>query len=452
MAKEIQLNIPVKKLVDQYPDLIPVLKELGFNRITDPLALNTLGRTVTLKQGAGIMNIPLAQIEAGLQAHGFQVKKDNASGLKELLNRLNQGEDMEQVRADFIKDFESVSVSDIIDAEQELINEGTPETEIQRLCDLHSALFHGRTEAEILAEEKADQQEWDLIQILIAENRQLEKRIAVLNHLLKEPQPQVEEIRKQLEDLKNLKKHYAKKEELIMPYLYDAGITSPSTVMWALDDEILKDNSRFAKLINPDNLNEYIPQIKAMLQRMAEMIYKEENILFPMAQQTLDEEAWLETYGDIQEYGLAWLDSVKPWAKGEKWLQEHPYVPADLEIDFPTGRLSVQQLKTLFDTLPIDITYIDKDDKLIFFTNEGHVFARPRSAIGRNVLGCHPPRIIPVVEKMLADFKAGKRNRVERWIPNPDKPVKVVYQAVYDQNGEYAGTIEMVQRDRKSVV
>ena len=175
------------------------------------------------------------------------------------------------------------------------------------------------------------------------------------------------------------------------------------------------------------------------------MIYKENNILYDMAMKNFSQEDWLRTYKDAEEFGYAWIDAPQPWAEGEKWAEEHKWVPEDIQISLPTGTVNAKQLEQLFAVLPIDLTYIDKDDNLIFFTNEGHVFARPKSALGRKVYGCHPPRIIAVVEKMLDDFKNKRIDHVERWIPFPGKPVKVRYQALYDENGEYAGTLEMVQ-------
>ncbi|WP_304581062.1 PAS domain-containing protein, partial [Dubosiella newyorkensis] len=91
------------------------------------------------------------------------------------------------------------------------------------------------------------------------------------------------------------------------------------------------------------------------------------------------------------------------------------------------------------------LTFIDENDQLRFFTNEGKVFSRPHSALNRKVFDCHPPQLIPVVQDMLETFKAKKNDRVERWIPNPERPVKVVYQALYDSQDRYIGTLEMVQ-------
>ena len=367
--------------------------------------------------------------------------------LKDYNERLNNQEDLETVRKDFARDFESVSTDEIIEAEQALMDEGMEAEEIQQLCDLHSSLMHGMTVMEIHGMAKKEKP-W-LVNVLEKENQALESILTDL-YLNLNYEHAVEILPK----LSALKKHYQKKEELIMPILYDYGITGPATVMWGVDDEILRDLSRLSKTLTPENFNASRDALAALLRRMQEMIYKENNILYDMAVKNFSKEDWLRTYKDAEEFGYAWIDTPQPWDEGEKWAKEHEWVPEDIQISLPTGTVNARQLEQLFAVLPIDLTYIDKDDNLIFFTNEGHVFARPKSALGRKVYGCHPPRIISVVEKMLDDFKNKRADHVERWIPFPGKPVKVRYQALYDENGDYAGTLEMVQsfEDEKDTI
>lgn len=363
--------------------------------------------------------------------------EDKTKALYSMIKRLQDGEDLQAVRQDFVDQFQSVSVHDIIDAEKQLIAKGTAVQEVQRLCDLHSALFHGKTEAEVYREEERVRTPY-LIQILKDENLELLKRIKALNNALELDKS--EEIEKKLLDLKQLKKHYGKKEELIMPYLYAVGIEGPSQVMWGVDDEILKELSKIlrTKAFDPHT-------IQALLDRMKEMVFKEEKILFPLAIDHMKPEDWLETYADIQEFGYAWLEDVPVWEQGEEWKKEHAYTPESIKISLPNGELSLSQLVEIFQYLPIDLTFIDENDQLRFFTNEGKVFSRPHSALNRKVFDCHPPQLIPVVQDMLETFKAKKNDRVERWIPNPERPVKVVYQALYDSQDRYIGTLEMVQ-------
>lgn len=441
----IDIDRPVAELIGKYPDLKPVLIDAGFKKLAEPLALKTVGKLVSIKAGAEMLGLDLDAILAALKDAGYTTM-DSTKQLKEMIARLSAGEPLEEVRKDFVKEFESVSVSDIMAAEQMLMDEGTPQEEIQKLCDLHSALFHGRTELEVLAEEQqVESGNYYLLDLMSAENRELEKRIAEARKILQSEHPDFDALKAILVDLKELRRHYGKKWELIMPFLYVKGMTQPSQVMWGVDDEILRELSRLEKILTPQNLEENSRPLEDLFARMLEMVYKEENILFPLAVSMFDIQDWLKGYQDIDEYGLAWIDDFGKWDMGELWKEQNAWKPEDVKAKLPTGVLDMVQLHTMLNSLPIDITYIDENNNLIFFTNEGHIFSRPVSALGRDVTTCHPPRVVPIMQKMLEDFKAKKKDRVERWIPNPQKPVKVVYQAIYDENGDYKGTVEMVQ-------
>ena len=169
--KQLDLNKTVYELTNEYPEVKDIMVELGFKDITSPAAMNFMGRVMTIPKGALIKGISMDKVVETFENNGFEVKgytrqhaevillddaEDRNAKLKKLILRLNQGEDLESVRADFVKDFESVSVHDIVKAEQGLIDDGVPMNEVQRLCDLHSALFHGKTEAELWAEEEAE--------------------------------------------------------------------------------------------------------------------------------------------------------------------------------------------------------------------------------------------------------------------------------------------------------
>lgn len=167
--KQLDMNKTVAELVAEYPEVKVIMVELGFKDITSPVALKFMGKVMTIPKGAAIKGIPMKRIVAAFEGKGFAVTRvpgheasevlpgtaeDRNTKLKNLILRLNQGEDLERVRADFVRDFESVSVHDIVKAEQGLIDDGLPMQEVQKLCDLHSALFHGKTEAELWAEEE----------------------------------------------------------------------------------------------------------------------------------------------------------------------------------------------------------------------------------------------------------------------------------------------------------
>ncbi len=390
--------------------------------------------------------------------------QERVSLLKDYIARVGQGEELESVRRDFIENFESVSVHEIAEAEQSLINDGMDPAEVQKLCDLHSALFHGKTEAEVWAEEEAKSAEAGYkipqghpVDYFHRENAALEKKLKRAKLDLGFG-TDLRRIQEELADLKRVRTLYGKKEESIMPPLERYGISGPSNVMWGVDDEIKAElgrlTSSMATALENDRAQAMFDAIKediaAVYQRMEEMIYKEEKILLPMAMEHFTREEWLLVYEDLFEMGPVFIDSIPHWEEGDRLLEEkraaaRASIDSEGMITFEQGKMSLAQLQAMFDLLPIDITFIDADDVNQFFSNQGKVFARPRSALGRKVYDCHPVRIRPVVEQLISEFKEGSRDSYERWIPNPLKPVKIQYLAVRDREGKFLGTLELVQ-------
>ena len=229
--------------------------------------------------------------------------------------------------------------------------------------------------------------------------------------------------------------HYIKKEELLMPLLYDYGVTGPSQVMWGIDDEMKRELAMIIKALKADEetLPMYEARIRALTQRIREMIFKEEKILFPLSLRYFTQMEWYRCYHDLPDMGISFGVPIPAWAEAQPWLDQEAARLAQSQVggklQFPTGELSMEQLTTILQLLPVDITFIDKDDVVRFFTNEGQVFTRPLSALGRDVMNCHPPEIIPVVRNL---------------IYIRERPIRVHYQAMYDKSGTYIGTVEFV--------
>jgi DUF438 domain-containing protein len=121
-------------------------------------------------------------------------------------------------------------------------------------------------------------------------------------------------------------------------------------------------------------------------------------------------------------------------------------VPQTGALMLPTGNVSLEQLVGIFGTLPLDLTFVDADDRVAFFT-EGpdRVFARSKAIIGRKVHNCHPPKSVATVDQILSDFKDGRQNVAEFWINFQEKLVHVRYFAVRAGDGRYLGTVELTQ-------
>ena len=469
MKKILDLKKTVAELVEENPEVSEIMAEIGFKEITNPVALNVMGRIMTIPRGAAVKGIELAKVIEAFEARGYQVISDDAQSrqgrIRNFIERLSGGEDLESVRKDFVQEFSHVDAQEIMTAEQTLIKEGMPVSEVQRLCDVHSALFHGvageppsgalshdeiHAQAAAVNPEDIDAlPEGHPLSILRAENRELDTLLDTIEGELDgAKRPDV--IFRQVLALGDVRSHYIKKEELLMPLLYDYGVTGPSQVMWGIDDEMKRELSMIIKALKEDleNLPMYEARIRALAQRIREMIFKEEKILFPLSLRYFTPMEWYRCYHDLPDMGISFGVQIPAWEAAQPWLDQEAErlarSQADGKLQFPTGELSMEQLTTILQLLPVDITFIDKDDVVRFFTNEGQVFTRPLSALGRDVMNCHPPEIIPVVRNLISDFKAKKRTQmiVHRYIR--ERPIRVHYQAMYDAAGEYIGTVEFV--------
>ena len=469
MEKTLDLKKSVAELVEEYPEVREIMAEVGFKEIMNPVALNVMGRIMTIPRGAAVKGIDLAKVIAAVEEPGYTVLSDDAQSrqgrLRGFIERLSDGEELDSVRKDFVKEFSHVEAHEIMDAEQSLIKEGMPVSEVQRLCDVHSALFHGTASAppagalshdEIHAQAASvDPNDMDALPeghpltILREENHALEQLLDTITAEL-DGAKRMDVMLTHMLSLGDLRMHYIKKEELLMPVLYDYGVTGPSQVMWGIDDEMKRELSMIIKALKADaeTLPLYESRIRDLVQRVREMTFKEERILFPLSLRYFTQMEWYRAYHDLVTMGSSFGVDLPAWPEAQAWLDQEAARVADAPtgeaLQFPTGTLTMEQLTAIFKLLPVDITFIDKDDVVRFFTNEGQVFTRPMSALGRDVMNCHPPEIIPVVRNLIADFKAKKRTQMIVYRRIREQPIRVQYQAMYDAAGEYLGTVEFV--------
>lgn len=369
--------------------------------------------------------------------------KERASGkpsnsrtdqLKGYLKRLGQGEALETVRADFAREFGEVEAAEIMQAEQELLEEGTPLTEVQKLCDVHAALFHGATKEK--RKVNADVLEMTIGHPLYT----LTKENEVLSKLLAEYREGRENL---LPEIRQLSIHYAKKGDLLYPLLkVKYGISGPSDVMWTVDDEIRDELGRLSDGGYHDET--WKDRMDAVLTRAEEMVEKEQNILFPICAANFTQEEWVGIYRDSKDYAVCFGVEEETWEAAEK--AEAPVAAGgEGKVVMPGGHLTVAQLTALLNTIPLEISFVDADDINRFFNEGPKVFKRPTMAIDRDVFSCHPPKIEPMVRKIIEDFRNKRRDEVSVWMEKGGRTMLVKYMAVRDRDGKYLGTVELVQ-------
>jgi DUF438 domain-containing protein len=369
--------------------------------------------------------------------------------IKDTLRLLHEGKSVEEVQRIFRNAFDGVAASEISAAEQALISEGLPVSEVQRLCDVHSAVFKGSIE-EIHAPADVSQIPGHPAHTLRAENAEItahiNDRIRPLLTRVAAGTLTPQALLPEIGALLAIDLHYSRKENLLFPYLEQHGVTAPPKVMWGVDDEIralLKESAKRAAQGSAETHD----QLTEALTRVEEMIFKEENILIPMLIETLTAQEWSSVAAESGEIGYCMIATPPVWrAKATEAAQAAPAAPASGAIQLPTGFLSVPELSRLLDTLPLDITFVGADDTVRYFSQGSErVFPRTKAIIGRNVKNCHPPASVHIVEGIVNDFKSGKKDHEDFWIKMGDKFVYIRYFAVRSEAGEYLGVLEVTQ-------
>lgn len=392
--------------------------------------------------------------------------------LKEIIKELHQGKSVEEVKARFEEAVGDVTVTEISAMEHALMEEeGIPVEEVQRLCSVHTAIFKGSIE-EIHRSSQPEEQPGHPVHTFKLENREIERLVnfKLQLHLDKYRKDGGEEVTfKLLEDLNllmDLDKHYSRKENLLFPYLEKYGIYGPTTVMWGVDDGIrmmIKETK--GKLADGSADKETVClDLERIIKEVNEMIFKEENILLPMALEKLTEDEWVSIAKESDEIGFCLTAPDQEWIPERVPLQatsggdQNADITAETQqeqqegqppqgfVKFETGLLSMEQLEAVMNHLPVDLTFIDENDVVRYFSHgKERIFARTKAVIGRTVQNCHPPQSVHVVEQLLADFKTGVKDAEDFWIPFKDKFVYIRYFAVRSEDGRYLGTLEFTQ-------
>ena len=535
MEKKLDLSKSVYDLVTEYPEVVDIMKELGFSEITNKVMLNSVGKIMTIPKGAKMKGVSMVDIVGAFMKAGFtltgdmpNLSSDDTQGasmppsgvaavtsastastaptaaatavkaesvetsanavasktqensenktddsvqdtvqdserveqLKSFLKRLGTGEELGAVREDFVSQFAHVEASEIMKAEQGLMREGTPLAEVQQLCDLHSALFHGSTiheqmdaehakvEAVLEAQEKS-QSVVTLVETVGHPLNRLTEENKALDALIEATKVKVASKTATVDDVNEVRQvsiHYAKKGDLLYPHLKVAyDISGPSLVMWTVDGDIRDGFGRLARAESIDDA--WYEEFDGLLTRAQEMIYKEQNILFPICAENFSTEEWYQIYKDTEQYEEIFGVERVAWAEAESALaaKAAPTSGDSNTIALIGGSLTLEQLDAMLNTMPMEITFVDHVDINRYFNDGEKVFKRPTTAIGRDVFSCHPPKVEPIVRGIIESFRNGERDNVAVWLEKVGRPFYVNYMAVRDQNNNYLGTLELVQ-------
>ena len=417
--------------------------------------------------------------------------------LKDILLRLHNGASSEDVQEEFDKHFTGVSAIEISLMEHELMNSNSGVTfeDVMKLCNVHANLFKGA----IKDVEVADSEHpGHPVQVFKQENLAFRAAIIRIRRILdnyknvedEETQGAVlKGLNRQLNLLGTFDIHYKRKEELMFPLMERYGHTAPPKVMWGVDDEIrdlFKEVlNEVQKLPNADIL-EIKEKFEIFVKEFEEMIFKEESILLMILLETFNQDDWLTIAHDSAIYGYAIITPTEEWiphredfeqnadnvdaeetvqdelikviktSEGEFTISFKPnkkeeIINRDSQQKFGEGYLSVEQANLILNHLPLEITFVNKDDIFQYYNKqiceEEMIFPRVPSQIGRNVELCHPPKYFEKVKIIMQNLREGKKDKYEMWFKSESrgKFVHITYAAVRNEKGEFEGVLEYVQ-------
>jgi len=251
--------------------------------------------------------------------------------------------------------------------------------------------------------------------------------------------------------LKEYDRHKVREENTLFPYLEKHGVTQPPAIMWAEHDEQRKEIKEASKTVEDKEIpgigeikGKFLPHLKNLTALIPDHFYKEENILFPMALELIGDAEWLEIKASMDDLGYC---SFTPEdAIGERAALTKDTKEEGGEMIFEIGTMTKDELEALLNTLPVDITFVDKKDTVRYFSqNKERIFPRAKAVIGRKVQQCHPQKSVHVVNQILDDFRNGRRDMADFWIQLKERLILIRYFAVRSKDNHYLGCLEVTQ-------
>jgi hypothetical protein len=384
----------------------------------------------------------------------FSEKKEN---LKSLIKRLHKGEDPEKLKEIFKELIKDTSGDEIARIEEELIKEGMLQEEIRRLCDIHISLFK-----ESIEKDKVLVGAGHPLHILMEEHKillifadELKKCAQKVGGKDKTSRQSVSEELKQIQEkFKSSASHYLREENVLFPYLERHGVTQPPAMMWMEHDkirEIEKNLYEFISNCSGMDSDRFQKSLKDLSNELAETLsghfYKENNILFPTSLKVITDNEWKDIKKEFDELGYCPFTPRLAVAGMKETAGGHAARPGVEGIaSFSTGNLSHEEIEAIFNTLPVDLTFVDREDTVRYFSQtKERIFPRTKAVIGRKVQQCHPQKSLDAVNQILEDFKSGRRDVADFWIHLDGKLVYIRYFAVHGKKGEYLGCLEVTQ-------
>jgi len=376
--------------------------------------------------------------------------------IKELIKILHAGKKPEQIKEEFKDVLRTISPTEIAKIEEELIAEGMPREEIRRLCDVHLAVFK-----ESLEKPKAEVSPGHPVHTFMEEHRMILQFLEDLKNILQkvkaaktlnEIRHETDDLKKVAENLMEVEKHNVREENVLFPHLEKHGISEPPTIMWAEHNELRDKKKKLIELTKSSgtlDFKQFQKQLAETVNFIVDMltshIYKENNILYPAVLSITKEEEWKDIKEQCDELGYCNFTPEYAKVSLEEEAKKHGLLPEGV-IAFETGNLSQPEVEAIFNTLPVDITFVDANGTVRYFSKaKERIFPRTRAVIGRKVQQCHPPKSIHIVNRVIDDLREGRRSSADFWIDMQGKKIYIRYFPVRNEKGEYLGVLEVSQ-------
>jgi DUF438 domain-containing protein len=468
---ELSGKTKIDDLLKAYPFLMDFFIDRSpkFKMLQSTVMRKTVGKVAPLSHVAHIgaidLDLLLSEIASEIKAKtGEEVVISKETGqtgpvedfearqeiLKDIIRDLHKGVDMAVLKQRFYELIKDINATEIARMEQKLMEEGMPESEIKRLCDVHVEVFK-----EALGEQETPSAPpGHPLHTLMKENRAAEEIVREIKDILQElcdtPDKEVfrqhkKELLGRIERLSAINLHYLRKENQLFPVLELHGISGPSEVMWAIHDDIRQTLKYARAQISELQVPLVYGTLKYLLQSIVDMIYKEEHILFPMSVEMLTDADWGKVKRGEEEVGYAWVEPEPGWMPVAGATEGEEKVGAE-ELTLSTGRLTLEQVNMVLTHLPMDLSFVDEKDEVAYYSaTKERLFPRSPGVIGRKVQKCHPPKSFHMVQKILDEFRAGKRDVADFWIQMKGRFIHIRYFAVRDAQGSYRGTLEVTQ-------
>lgn len=381
------------------------------------------------------------------------ITNERQERLKNLILRLHEGESEEVIKEEFKEHFETVSPLEISVMERKLMKEeGLSAENIMRLCNVHVAVM-----ADFVSDPENIPNDFSRpghpVYVLKEENLALEAALMRIRNLLEvyieAPSDEIKAgLRKQIALLWDFDKHYTRKEMSFFPIMERQGNTAPPQVMWGVDDQIRDQYKAFKAAFLVDEMDQLMPLFSELEYEMQEMFVKEESILIPMVTEAFNEDDWIAIADEMDEIGYCIVEPLEKWKPVRQKEEVDITEDAKGRLKLGTGSLSHKELDLILDKLPLEITFVDKDHIVKYYDNgpEEKLLARTPSAIGRDMLNCHPPRVHETVKQLVHDLETGVKDSQQAWYKRDDGVfVFIDYIAIRDEEGSFLGILETVQ-------